>query len=91
MCPGSLRWVAYIPAVNCFEGKINDGPIAFLLSNRLSSAARSLECLLLNDSERVPAFRWLKSRGGSGAVPACVQRRPSPRPRSGNEFGREGL
>lgn len=91
ICLGSLCWVAYIPAVNCFEGKINNGLIAFLLSKRLSSAARSLVCLLLNNREHVPAFWWLRSWGGSSAVPACVQRRLLLRTRSRNEFGHRGL
>ena len=66
ICLGSLCWVACIPAVNCFEGKINDGLIAFLLSKRLTSAARSLVYLLINNS----IFQHF---GGSQAAVGAVQ------------------
>lgn len=63
--------VAYVPAVKRFEGEIDDGPMAFLCSERLRSAARALVCLFLNDNGRLPAFRGLGSCGGSGYLPAC--------------------
>lgn len=59
----SLFWVAYIPADNCLEGKIDNALIAFLLNERVSSAAGSLVRLLLHDKDPIPAFQYLENCG----------------------------